>query len=270
MKQTNEQVIDCLEKFKQLLIDWEVDPNSPGIRSEINKRAQKIRSYLIKAGTFRTYTISPPPMIGGLIMRNVDPFASIFDPPYGQSNIPMIIDAIEETIGVVENTENFCEDPILGLQFVQKNMISNRVFIVHGHDSELKETVARFLEKLNLKPVVLHEQSNRGRTIIEKFEEFSDVSFAIILMTPDDIGSKAVEPHEFKSRARQNVVFELGYFIGKLGRNNVVAIVKDKIEIPSDFDGILYVGVDNEGAWKMIIAREIKEAGLEIDLNNLV
>ncbi len=97
-----------------------------------------------------------------------------------------------------------------------------------------------------------------------------DVAFAIILMTPDDLGTISIEPLDYKKRARQNVVFELGYFIGKLGRTNVAAIIKDDIELPSDFNGIVYIGVDSGGAWKIMLFKEIKEAGLNIDLNRLI
>jgi predicted nucleotide-binding protein len=125
---------------------------------------------------------------------------------------------------------------------------SNRIFIVHGRNNELKETTARFLEKLSLGPVILHEQTNKGRTIIEKFEEYSDVGFAIVLMTPDDVGHLEEDTQNLKYRARQNVVFELGYFIGKLGRMNVAAIIKGDIEIPTDITGVVYIGVDNSEA----------------------
>ena len=119
-------------------------------------------------------------------------------------------------------------------------------------------------------PVILHEQANQGKTIIEKFEDYSDVDFAVVLMTPDDIGYLANEESFAKYRARQNVVFELGYFIGKLGRTHVAAIVKGDIEIPTDISGVLYIGVDNNDAWKMMLAKEIKGVGYNIDLNKLI
>ena len=100
-------------------------------------------------------------------------------------------------------------------------------------------------------------------------DSYSDVDFAVVLMTPDDIGYLANEESFAKYRARQNVVFELGYFIGKLGRTHVVAIVKGDIEIPTDISGVLYIGVDNNDAWKMMLAKEIKGVGYNIDLNKL-
>jgi len=106
--------------------------------------------------------------------------------------------------------------------------ISSDIFLVHGHDEGIKNTVARFLEHLDLNPIILHEQPNKGRTIIEKFENYSNVSFAVIILTPDDIVLD-VGQNEQKQRARQNVIFELGFFLGKLGRNRVCALYKEGV-----------------------------------------
>lgn len=147
---------------------------------------------------------------------------------------------------------------------------TNKVFIVHGHDVETKESVARFLERLRLDPIILHEQPNSGRTIIEKFEAFSNVGFAVVLLTPDDVGASSATPNELKSRARQNVILELGYFMGKLSRYRVCALHKKGIEIPSDYQGILYVEYDDAGAWKTKLAQELVEANYSIDLDALL
>lgn len=140
------------------------------------------------------------------------------------------------------------------------------VFIVHGHDEAAREMVARFVSRLRLKPVILHEQPNRGRTIIEKFEGHSSVSFAIVLLTPDDVGGK--DEAGLKPRARQNVILELGFFCGTLTRSRVCALVKGEVELPSDYLGVLYIPFDDGGAWQMQLAREMKDAGLTIDLND--
>jgi predicted nucleotide-binding protein len=141
---------------------------------------------------------------------------------------------------------------------------SNRIFIVHGRDNETKESIARFVTRLGLEPVILHEQANKGRTIIEKFrEEAADIGFAVVLMTPDD------ETAEGTMRARQNVILELGFFLGQLGNAKVAALVKGDVETPSDFDGVLYVQVDESGAWRFMVAKELKAAGYEVDLNKL-
>lgn len=145
---------------------------------------------------------------------------------------------------------------------------NNRVFIVHGHDELAKQVVARFISQLKLEPIILHEQPNRGKTIIEKIEAHTVVDFAIVLLTPDDVGFPADKPELKKNRARQNVILELGLFIGALGRDRVCALYKGDIEIPSDYDGVLFVKMDDAGAWKLTLAREIRQAGVEIDMND--
>ena len=145
--------------------------------------------------------------------------------------------------------------------------ITNDVFVIHGREAGAKETVARFLQILGLNPVVLHEQPNQGRTIIEKFEQHVQAAFAIALLTPDDVGALATEPKNLHFRARQNVIFEFGYFVGCLGRERVCAIVGDRVELPSDYDGVLYIELDESGAWKMELVREMKAAGLDVDAN---
>ncbi|KAB1072247.1 nucleotide-binding protein [Methylobacterium soli] len=141
----------------------------------------------------------------------------------------------------------------------------HRVFIVHGHDEGAREAVARFIEKIGFEAVILHERPNKGRTIITKFrEEAAGIGFAIVLMTPDDHGGRAGA--ETRPRARQNVVFELGFFIGELGPERVAALVKGDIERPSDFDGVVYIPLDH-GHWQAGLARELEAAGFEIDWN---
>ena len=139
------------------------------------------------------------------------------------------------------------------------------VFVVHGHDEGTKETVARFIGKLGLKAIILHEQPDAGRTIIEKFEHYSNVGFAVVLITPDDTGGPKGKPKAAKLRARQNVVFELGYFIGKLGRKRVRALCKGEVEIPSDYQGVLYILMDSAGAWREKLATEIKATGIDVN-----
>lgn len=144
----------------------------------------------------------------------------------------------------------------------------HRVFLVHGHDEAALQQVARFLEKLDQKVILLREQANEGRTIIEKFEDYADVGFAVILLTGDDLGGKAGEPAEnLQPRARQNVVLELGYFLGRLGRSRVCTLYVEGVEIPSDYSGVLFVKLDTEGGWCLQLAKELKAAGLQVDMN---
>ncbi|ANF81313.1 hypothetical protein A3K93_03290 [Acinetobacter sp. NCu2D-2] len=146
---------------------------------------------------------------------------------------------------------------------------NNRIFIVHGHDHGALQTVARFLEKYGFEAIILHEQANGGRTIIEKIERNSDVGFAIVLLTPDDVG-RALSEVTDKPRARQNVILELGYFIGKLGRERVCALKTADLEIPSDFGGVVYTEMDKYEAWKFSLAKELKAAGYLIDMNKMI
>lgn len=146
---------------------------------------------------------------------------------------------------------------------------NNNVFIVHGHNTAVQQSVARTIEKLGLTPIILHEQPNNGKTIIEKFEKHSDVGFAIILMTDDDEG-KAKSEIDLKKRARQNVILELGYFIGKLSRERVLPLYSDGVELPSDIYGLLYTPIDKAETWKFAIAKELKAVGYSVDANKLL
>jgi predicted nucleotide-binding protein len=146
---------------------------------------------------------------------------------------------------------------------------SRKVFVVHGRDDQSKEAVARTLERLNLEAVILHEQAAQGRTLIEKFEVHSDVAFAIVLLTPDDIGYPHDEPAKAQPRACQNVVLELGFFLGRLGRDKVCALKRGDVEAPSDIDGLEYIPMDDGGAWRFHMAGEIANVIDGVDLNNL-
>jgi predicted nucleotide-binding protein len=139
-----------------------------------------------------------------------------------------------------------------------------RVFLVHGHDSGVREAVARFLEQIDFEVIILHEQPNKGRTIIEKFEAHADAGFAVVLLTPDDYG-RADKDKEEQPRARQNVILELGYFIGRLGRDRVVALKRGSVEIPSDVLGVVYTEFDDGAGWKQGLAKELEAANYQID-----
>ncbi len=145
-----------------------------------------------------------------------------------------------------------------------------KVFVVHGHDEEAKLAVARFIKNLDLEPIILSEMPGGGRAIIEQIEKHSDVSFAVVILTPDDIGSPRKQPKKRCHRARQNVIFELGYFVGRLGRDRVRSLYKKGVEVPSDYHGVLYIPMDAAGAWKMQLAKELKAAGFDIDLNKVI
>lgn len=144
-----------------------------------------------------------------------------------------------------------------------------KVFVVHGHDEAARLAVARFLEQLDLEAIILNEQPDRGLTIIEKFEDCaSDVGFAVVLLTPDDV-AHAVAATQQAARARQNVIFELGYFAGKLGRGRACLLRKGEVEIPSDLYGVIYTEMDASDGWKLKLVREMKAAKLEFDANKV-
>jgi putative nucleotide-binding protein containing TIR-like domain len=149
-------------------------------------------------------------------------------------------------------------------------MDKSKVFIVHGHDNAAKEAVARFIEKIGLKAIILHEQASSGKTIIEKIEANSNVGFAIVLYTPCDLGASKAEKDQLRPRARQNVVFEHGYLIGKIGRENVCALVKGDIEKPTDISGVVYIPMDEGDGWKLAIAKEMRDRGYKVDVNKIL
>jgi predicted nucleotide-binding protein len=175
-----------------------------------------------------------------------------------------------------------CENKLLGygmsneqlnaikiLLKLMKNRTFDKVFIVHGHEG--KDAVARYIESLNIQAVILSERPNKGYTIIEKLEEYSDVDFAIILYTPDDVGYDKNTPDNSMPRARQNVIFEHGYFMAKLGRENVVVLLKNdtekaKLETTGDNDGIVYIQFDEHGGWKEQIRKSLRHAGYKIKI----
>lgn len=142
---------------------------------------------------------------------------------------------------------------------------NKKVFVVHGQDNAIKSEMARFIEKLGLEPIILHEQASSSNTIIEKIEANSDIGYAVVLYTPCDIGARKVDNPDLKSRARQNVVFEHGYFIGRLGRSRVSALLVEGVETPNDISGVIYIDLDARGAWKLDLAKELTAAGYNIN-----
>ena len=145
---------------------------------------------------------------------------------------------------------------------------TRKIFIVHGR-AGIEEAVARFLRDLGFQPIILHEQASKGlTTIIEKVEAHSEVGFAVVLLTPDDVGGVKAGDQQ-RPRARQNVILELGYFIGVLGRARVCALKQGDVELPSDILGIVYEEFDAHGGWKMKLAKELREAKYEVNLNKV-
>lgn len=181
--------------------------------------------------------------------------------------INLIFDEHEETPELfLKDTEQTDTTPKI-------KTLNNKVFIVHGHNELMKQSVARVVEKNGLEPIILHEQPNQGLTLIEKFLFNSNVGFAIILLSSDDIVySKLSDEKTLKYRARQNVIFELGFFIAKLGRERVIALVENStnFELPSDYHGVLYVPFDSNEKWKFELARELISNGYSVDINKIM
>lgn len=184
-----------------------------------------------------------------------------------QNLLTSLIDEIETFSDAVEMSEEV--DASLEVSY-------EKVFIVHGHDRLIKAEVVGLMQNLGLTPIVLRDQPKRGRTIIEAIDHYSDVSSAIVLLSPDDLGySQAGEPEDAKPRARQNVILELGFFLGKLGRANVM-VVHNKapnFEMPSDYEGVIFIPYDPEdevGGWKIEVTRELQDIGFDVDANDIL
>jgi predicted nucleotide-binding protein len=152
---------------------------------------------------------------------------------------------------------------------VLKMPLTKKVFVVHGHDVAAREMVTRFLLQIGFEPIILFEQANQGRTVIEKVETHGDVSFAVVLLTPDDVG-RAQTATDLEPRPRPNVLLELGYFLGRLGRDKVCSLMKGDVRVPSDFAGVVWVALDDAGAWQRSLAKELQAAGHMIDWNKVM
>jgi predicted nucleotide-binding protein len=263
-----ERRITDLESFDVKTIRERWDPVMEAIVKKVDGTLQEILGYgTVEYNEYSVYSLDTLPMIMG---DGRDPLPRVHD-GYRKG--------IEKAILKLKTLKELFEERIADvnpglapdhLYLAQRAEGSKRIFVVHGKDEGLKETVARYLAKIDLQPVVLHEQANQGRTIIEKFEAHRDVEYAVVLFTPDDVGYPAGEPAQAKSRPRQNVILELGFFMAALGRNRVCVLYKGNVEIPSDYAGVLYVEFDNSGAWRFTIAREMKSVGIDIDLNKAV
>ncbi|MGA3251871.1 MAG: nucleotide-binding protein, partial [Paraburkholderia sp.] len=184
---------------------------------------------------------------------------------------------IEHSVALLQEAQRVLREDLADVQHEaepatahaeQPAVLSRRVFVVHGHDEGARETVARFLEKIGFEPIILHEQASRNRTVIEKIEAFHDVGFAVVLLTPDDEG--CVKGGQPEPRARQNVLLELGYFMGRLGRDKVCALKRGEVDIPSDFAGVVWVAIDAGNGWKQALGQELEAAGHEVDWNKVM
>ncbi|HCG7131576.1 TIR domain-containing protein [Vibrio parahaemolyticus] len=181
----------------------------------------------------------------------------------GAPNVPQAVPTTQ-TQQVPKQVVNISHN--VAPSFLVQPKKKNKVFIVHGRDNEAKQEIARHIESLGLEAIILHEQASSGMTIIEKIEHYSgEADFALVLYTACDKGRGVHENNvPPKLRARQNVVFEHGYLMAKLGRRNVTALVKGDIETPNDISGVVYVGMDSYGAWKAEVVKELQACGYNV------
>jgi predicted nucleotide-binding protein len=158
------------------------------------------------------------------------------------------------------------------LESPPRSAVSRDVFVVHGHDA-VRHVVEGIIRKFGLNPIVLVDQPGGGKTIIEQIRDHSDVGFAVVLLTPDDIAYSKEKPEDVRPRPRQNVIFELGYFIGKIGRERVCMLVKEDaggIEMLSDLRGVIHIPYDEAGGWILKLAGNIRDAGLPVNLSKII
>lgn len=260
--------------FEEMRLEWNLEDTNAGVGSGLAGRATSLAAFALKDPELRTpegislqsaivaragqiYREGPMPNIGAkersAFKRASTEAGSMNDvSETGFADVSIQGDLVFQSPSVSAISSSKTEKP---------KALKRKVFIVHGHDEGARETVARFLERIGFEVIILHEQANRGRTVIEKVEVHGDVPFAVVLLTPDDEGCKAGGNPQ--PRARQNVILELGYFIGRLGRSNVCALTRGNVEIPSDFAGVVYEAM--EGQWKSKLAGELEDVGFEID-----
>lgn len=186
--------------------------------------------------------------------------------PAGVKKAMTVLEAAKLELKLTSQVDDVVAEEPPGSEKASGAPLSNRVFIVHGHDGERKHELARLLQDLTSeKPVILHEASNKGRILIEKFEDSAvTTGYAVVLLTADDLG-RAKGDSADKPRGRQNVVFEMGFFFGALGRDRVAVLYEDGVELPGDVTGLVYIPLDDGGGWKTKIAGELDEAGLAIE-----
>jgi predicted nucleotide-binding protein len=246
------QTYDQLEKAREDYYSWN-DYNSELLKQSFNNEFNEYKESYDHANF-------SPIIFGGQPRDEVKDFREDVDGKIGN---------LKQLIVKLDLLKTDVLDHSIPFDQPKSEQQSQNVFIVHGHNNEIKIEVARTIEKLGLIPIILHEQANEGKTIIEKFEKNANVGFAIVLLTDDDLG-KSKNDDNLNKRARQNVIMELGYFIGKLGRNKVCPLYIKGVELPSDISGVLYIEIDSGETWKMKLVKELKACGYNVDANKII
>jgi len=255
-----------LEKFDVSTIEKRWDAKIESLCDKLNSTLAEIFGYeTVEYNNYSIYDFCDLPIIMG---SGPDPIDEVHDSyKRGLKDAIVKMTSVKEILE--EKLQDFEPQDFVGVKN-QQFPNNGQIFIVHGHDELAKQSVARFLEKLDLTPIILHEQPNQGKTIIEKLEKHSSlVDFTIVLLTPDDSGFPSNKPAKIRPRARQNVILELGLFMGLLGRDRVCALYKGDLEIPSDYAGVAYMPYDDNDGWKLRLAKEINQV-IDIDLNKAI
>lgn len=265
------QDIAILNDFKITLQMWNLNHQQDD-RSKINRLLPKVRKILSATNTIRYVNIDAPLNMGGQhIVEHGNSLDLIFDAPFNLDVSSYVYDAIDSAIGILSDDE--FEYPVkqhnVDKILEQSKFGSKKVFIVHGHDTNARNEVELFVRSIGYEPIILCKRADKGNTIIEKIErEAKDVCYAIVIYTSCDLGKDKNE-EELKPRARQNVVFEHGFMCAYLGRSHVCALLEEGVEQPGDLKGVVYKLLDAAGAWRYLIADEMKAVGLEVDKNNI-
>jgi predicted nucleotide-binding protein len=217
-------------------------------------------------------TVTPAGDYDGAGIRIVDLILTRAAPGIPPERIGTVRDVIRAKIGVLRSIgQRLDVYPVKHTQEPAADKTGDAIFIVHGHALLKREEVRRFLERATSRQiVVLEDEANQGRDVLGKLlDSAKQAAYAVVLLTADDEGRQAGSSGEWNPRARQNVVLELGLFLGLLGRDKVAALHEPTVEIPSDFSGVVYIKLD-DGGWKMKLATELKNAGIEVDLNKSI
>jgi predicted nucleotide-binding protein len=247
------------------------------LQGQLTKGRDLLASRAFNRGAYDTWSMATKRFIEKIFGPESPQVQTWVYVPFLQRNLAeglqSLIEMLEGYIEVLRVDAEFSDSPSVSVSRPVSPAVSgDHIFIVHGHDEGSLQRVARFLETLKQNVIVLKERPGKGRTVIEKFEDYAkEVGFVVALLTSDDRGGpREAKYSDQQSRARQNVVFELGYFIGRLGRSRVCALRAPDVEIPSDYSGVQYVTLDTGSAWQLELAKEMKAAGLNVDMNLVV
>jgi predicted nucleotide-binding protein len=196
----------------------------------------------------------------------------------GADALPGDFDLAARIKGAIDVLKQLRSQPISSRDHSAKRRVSRArpqtpggsIFIIHGRDHGDRDSVDLFLRELGLATTVIMNEPSSGRFIFEKIEDAGQSSFAVALFTGDDKGHAVGEESAIAHRPRQNVVFELGYFCGLLGRRRVCVLKRGEMEMPSDLRGIITIPFQQSGAWKLQLAKELHAAGFDIDLDDVI